>query len=212
MTPRKSFLSSNGSQQIRSSIGSDVETKTRTYKSPRDRNAAAMVLSKSPYQSSSYISNIESRKIEKGVEQVSVPSARVKIRHTTATSIMSSNIKRTSTSLRNREFASSGSRATSLPSQVEDLQLKDTPTRQNVKGLTGLQNLGNTWYVLSYTPQFKQILTKCSFMNSCIQCLSNVPALAKYFRSKSHLEEINESSGTKGALARCEIVPKALVI
>uniref|UniRef100_K3W991 ubiquitinyl hydrolase 1 n=1 Tax=Globisporangium ultimum (strain ATCC 200006 / CBS 805.95 / DAOM BR144) TaxID=431595 RepID=K3W991_GLOUD len=38
-------------------------------------------------------------------------------------------------------------------------------------------------------------------MNSCLQCVSNIPALTKYFQSGMHAKEINDASPTKGALA-----------
>lgn len=38
-------------------------------------------------------------------------------------------------------------------------------------------------------------------MNSCLQCVSNIPAVVKYFHSGQYAKEINEASPTKGALA-----------
>lgn len=38
-------------------------------------------------------------------------------------------------------------------------------------------------------------------MNSCLQCVSNIPAVVKYFHSGLYAKEINEASPTKGALA-----------
>lgn len=40
-----------------------------------------------------------------------------------------------------------------------------------------------------------------SFMNSCLQCVSNLPALVKYFHPGLYAREINDTSPTKGALA-----------
>ena len=42
------------------------------------------------------------------------------------------------------------------------------------KGLSGLVNLGNTCY-----------------MNTCIQCISNIPVLTNYFLSEKYKEDIN---------------------
>ena len=38
-------------------------------------------------------------------------------------------------------------------------------------------------------------------MNSCLQCLNNIPELAKYFLANEHLKELNTTSTTKGNLA-----------
>ncbi|DBA01772.1 TPA: hypothetical protein N0F65_010182 [Lagenidium giganteum] len=60
------------------------------------------------------------------------------------------------------------------------LPATDTPTRSHPRGLVGLQNLGNT---------------------CCLQCVSNIPAIVKYFQSGLYTRDMNEASPTKGALA-----------
>uniref|UniRef100_A0A4W6FKA4 Ubiquitin carboxyl-terminal hydrolase n=1 Tax=Lates calcarifer TaxID=8187 RepID=A0A4W6FKA4_LATCA len=90
-------------------------------------------------------------------------------------------------SFNSRNVKNSSYSLPSYHSYSNSYDYSDQSRQSERSGLCGLSNLGNT-----------------CFMNSAVQCLSNIPPLTEYFLKDKYTDELNEDNplGMKGEIAR----------
>jgi hypothetical protein len=110
-------------------------------------------------------------------------------------------------SAKSDNFSSKFDRSTSLPLSSSYNRFSQAPIAQYRKGVCGLNNLGNTCFMVcvSISRRFWSwvVFNVEYWQNSALQCLSNTRALTQYFLSDRFLADINRTNplGMHGEMA-----------